>query len=371
MITGDRGVDDLKMPPDRADRGRFIVRAERIDDLTVRRVQRVALCFLGHDMRVHGGDEIVYCGQHAGEHGLEQAVAGGVAQQDVELLVIEGALLGVVRFFHALHQIFQPRQLSRQDVAGGEPRGLGFQPAAHLADLQIIGLAKLQHDAQAFAQVFFQIAGDKIARALHARDKAHQAHGAHCFAHRIAADAEQLGQLTLRRQALAALEIALTNLVFDIFAPNPWTKLYRVSFLKRNQLLFQEIPSCNDWSFAYTSLACAEKISVIREPLVYYRTKTNTSISSQRYKRTKDIVRAVLDLKRQLQLRGLYGCFKNGFARRSVRDLAGEAFSKRRLMGFYILSRNLLIVNDMAVYMAFIQKVIQFLGKRVNKLIAR
>lgn len=167
------------------------------------------------------------------------------------------------------------------------------------------------------------------------------------------------------------LKIERTNLVFDIFAPNPWTKLYRVSFLKQNQLLFQEIPSCNDWSFAYTSLACAEKISVIREPLVYYRTKTNTSISSQRYKRTKDIVRAVLDLKRQLQLRGLYGCFKSGFARRSVRDLAGEAFSKRRLMGFYILSRNLLIVNDMAVYKAFIQKVIQFLGKRVNKLIAR
>lgn len=40
-------------------------------------------------------------------------------------------------------------------------------------------------------------------------------------------------------------------------------------------------------------------------------------------------------------------------------------------MGFYILSRNLLIVNDLAVYMAFIQKVIQFLEKRLNKLIAR
>lgn len=166
-------------------------------------------------------------------------------------------------------------------------------------------------------------------------------------------------------------KIERTNLVFDIFAPNPWTKLYRVSFLKRNQLLFQEIPSCNDWSFAYTSLACAEKISVIREPLVYYRTKTNTSISSQRYKRTEDIVRAVQDLKRQLQLRGLYGCFKNGFARRSVSHLVWEAFSKKGLMSFYILSRNLLIVNDLAVYKAFIQKVIQFLGKRLNKLIAR
>lgn len=49
-------------------------------------------------------------------------------------------------------------------------------------------------------------------------------------------------------------KIERTNLVFDIFAPNPWTKLYRISFLKKNKLLFQEIPSCNDWSFAYTSL---------------------------------------------------------------------------------------------------------------------
>ncbi|MDM8218489.1 glycosyltransferase family 2 protein [Parasutterella secunda] len=166
-------------------------------------------------------------------------------------------------------------------------------------------------------------------------------------------------------------KIERINLVFDIFAPNPWTKLYRFSFLKKNELLFQEIPSCNDWSFAYTSLACAEKISVIREPLVYYRTKTNTSISSQRYKRTKDIVRAVQDLKRQLQLRGLYGCFKNGFARRSVNHLVWEAFSKKGVKVFYVLFRNLLMVNDFAVYKAFVQKVIQFLGKRLNKLIAR
>ena len=166
-------------------------------------------------------------------------------------------------------------------------------------------------------------------------------------------------------------KIERTNLVFDIFAPNPWTKLYRFSFLKKTELLFQEIPSCNDWSFAYTSLACAEKISVIREPLVYYRTKTNTSISSQRYKRTKDIVRAVQDLKRQLQLRGLYGCFKNGFARRSVSHLVWEAFSKKGVKVFYVLFRNLLMVNDFAVYKAFVQKVIQFLGKRLNKLIAR
>ena len=122
-------------------------------------------------------------------------------------------------------------------------------------------------------------------------------------------------------------KIERTNLVFDIFAPNPWTKLYRISFLKKNKLLFQEIPSCNDWSFAYTSLACAEKISVIRKPLVYYRTKTTTSISSYRYKRTKDIVWAIKHLRQELKSRALFSQYKEGFARKSISHLVYEALS--------------------------------------------
>ena len=166
-------------------------------------------------------------------------------------------------------------------------------------------------------------------------------------------------------------KIERTNLVFDIFAPNPWTKLYRFSFLKKNELLFQEIPSCNDWSFAYTSLACAEKISVIRKPLVYYRTKTTTSISSYRYKRTKDIVWAIKYLRQELKSRALFSQYKEGFARKSTSHLVYEALSGQGVKVFYVLFRNLLMVNDFAVHKAFVQKIIHFLGKRLNKLIAR
>lgn len=162
-------------------------------------------------------------------------------------------------------------------------------------------------------------------------------------------------------------KIERTNLVFDIFAPNPWTKLYRISFLKKNELLFQEIPSCNDWSFAFASLACANKISVIHEPLVYYRTQTNTSISSYRYKRTKDIVRAIQHLKHELKSRGLYSQYQEGFARKSVNHLVYEAFAGRRWKGIYVLVRNLLIVNDWALYKAFVFKVIQYFAKRIRK----
>lgn len=166
-------------------------------------------------------------------------------------------------------------------------------------------------------------------------------------------------------------KIERTNLVFDIFAPNPWTKLYRISFLKNKELLFQEIPSCNDWSFAYTSLACAEKISVIRKPLVYYRTKTTTSISSYRYKRTKDIVWAIKHLRQELKSRALFSQYKEGFARKSISHLVYEALSDQGVKVFYVLFRNLLMVNDFAVYKAFVQKVIQYLGKQYRKLITK
>lgn len=100
---------------------------------------------------------------------------------------------------------------------------------------------------------------------------------------------------------------------------------------------------------------------------MYYRTQTNTSISSYRYKRTKDIVRAIQHLKHELKSRGLYSQYQEGFARKSVNHLVYEAFAGRRWKGIYVLARNLLIVNDWAIYKAFVFKVIQYFAKRIRK----
>ena len=105
--------------------------------------------------------------------------------------------------------------------------------------------------------------------------------------------------------------------------------------------------------------------------MVYYRTKTTTSISSYRYKRTKDIVWAIKHLRQELKSRALFSQYKEGFARKSISHLVYEALSGQGVKVFYVLFRNLLMVNDFAVHKAFVQKIIQFLGKRLNKLIAR
>lgn len=100
---------------------------------------------------------------------------------------------------------------------------------------------------------------------------------------------------------------------------------------------------------------------------MYYRTQTSSSISSYRYKRTKDIVRAIKNLKHELKSRGLHSQYQAGFARKSVNHLVYEAFAGRRWTGIYVLVRNLLIVNDWAVYKAFVFKVIRYFGKRICK----
>ena len=46
-------------------------------------------------------------------------------------------------------------------------------------------------------------------------------------------------------------KIEKTDLALDLFTPNTWVKVYRTAFLKQNRLLFQEIPSCNAWSFVF------------------------------------------------------------------------------------------------------------------------
>ena len=72
----------------------------------------------------------------------------------------------------------------------------------------------------------------------------------------------------------------------------------------------------------------------------------------------------VSQLKNELKKRGLFSQYREGFARRSLSHLVYEAFSGRKWKGFYILFRNLLMINDPTVCQVFIQKAFRYLCKR-------
>ena len=67
--------------------------------------------------------------------------------------------------------------------------------------------------------------------------------------------------------------------IFNFTNPAPWNKLFRASFVKENGLKFQSLPRANDLYFTFTALAIAEKITVLDQWLVNYRTGTSTSLT--------------------------------------------------------------------------------------------
>ena len=75
--------------------------------------------------------------------------------------------------------------------------------------------------------------------------------------------------------------------LFTFMSPNAWTKLVRTDFIKKEGILFDDQPYCNDLFFTCSALALARKISVIPAPFIFYRVNTKTQIS---FNKTKNIL---------------------------------------------------------------------------------
>lgn len=93
--------------------------------------------------------------------------------------------------------------------------------------------------------------------------------------------------------------------LFFIIPPNTWTKLFRTELVRQKEVFFENLKSCNDYTFSYTMLAASNKISLIKTPFVHYRTNTGTNISSNFSNKTGSILQAVMALKRNLERFGL------------------------------------------------------------------
>lgn len=162
------------------------------------------------------------------------------------------------------------------------------------------------------------------------------------------------------------ISIEGTNKIFDIVNPSPWNKLYRTSFLTRQGLRFQNISSCNDWCFVYSSLACASRISVINIPLVYYRTNTKQSISSKRHLRRQNIVLAIKELKKELIKRSLFATYEKGFYRRCANSLIFEACQCGKSKFLYVLCNNLFSICDYKLYTFVLKKFFAYFRKKLG-----
>lgn len=101
--------------------------------------------------------------------------------------------------------------------------------------------------------------------------------------------------------------------IFKFTNPAPWTKLFRRSFILETGLEYQALPNSNDFFFILAALSCAERITVVREALAFYRVNMPMSTQGSKHKNPLCFLEAINALYDNLNKRGVYEVFERGF----------------------------------------------------------
>lgn len=109
--------------------------------------------------------------------------------------------------------------------------------------------------------------------------------------------------------------------VLMIFPHNPFTRMYRKTFLDEFDLNFQDLSNANDLYFAELSLICAHRIQHISKPLVHYRYNTGNQISTFRSKKAECICLAFIKLNQILHRINVYDEVKETFISHSIESI--------------------------------------------------
>lgn len=67
--------------------------------------------------------------------------------------------------------------------------------------------------------------------------------------------------------------------LFQMIAGTPWNKMWKKSFIDKHKLEFQPIVNGNDTYFVYSSFLLAERVALVKKPLVHWR-RHNSSLSN-------------------------------------------------------------------------------------------
>ena len=110
----------------------------------------------------------------------------------------------------------------------------------------------------------------------------------------------------------------IPDFIFQLTAGWPWDKLYRLDFVRRKGLYFQDTRAANDELFVDTAYAEARRIAVVHDVLVTHRTTVMNSIEHTRYRWWKcgfDMLHAE---ESALKMRGLFQQTEKSFLNRAA-----------------------------------------------------
>ena len=88
--------------------------------------------------------------------------------------------------------------------------------------------------------------------------------------------------------------------IIDALGPCLWNKLFLKDLIDRNKIVFQETKRANDLFFTFVSVICARNITVINDPLLYYRIGNDDNLQSTNHKTPFEFNKALIALKKKL-----------------------------------------------------------------------
>lgn len=106
--------------------------------------------------------------------------------------------------------------------------------------------------------------------------------------------------------------------IFNTFHNWPWNKIFLHSFVREKNLSFQEIRRTNDMYFTCTALMEAERVTALREELVWYRVGISGSCQTTNREAPLDFFYAFLALKEYLEEKGIFEKVKRSFVNHAL-----------------------------------------------------
>lgn len=101
----------------------------------------------------------------------------------------------------------------------------------------------------------------------------------------------------------------LYDRLFQIVKPQPWTKLFRCSFIRGAGIEYQNLHNSNDLYFTFMALSLSKKLAWVEKPLVNYRRHADSTQAKKR-SHPEDFYLALKALKEGLVSRGLFDQLK-------------------------------------------------------------
>lgn len=145
-----------------------------------------------------------------------------------------------------------------------------------------------------------------------------------------------LNQMMLpKKDVFSAKEVG--DYIFLFTVSTFWQTMLKKEYVIKEELKFQSINFTDDVLFIGTAFACANRMTIIPEKLVYYRTHIDTNQTAKANNYPLSAPDACLALKNELVQKGMFEELRNAFANYAVRFCAWYLDSLTSYESFEIL----------------------------------